>query len=62
MHILPIVELDDVPDLPADYAPSSWVLRVAAELERRMKLGQTLVLVKLYDPPTFRTVGPAEEL
>lgn len=62
MDILEVVELDDVPALPANYTPSVWVLMVAAELERRMKCGQKLVLVKLYDPPSFRTVGPAEEL
>lgn len=62
MDILEVVELDDVPALPPNYAPSAWVLRVAAELERRMKRGQKMVLVKLYDPPSFRTVGPAEEL
>ena len=60
MHILPVMELDELPELPADYVPSPWALRMAAELERRWKRGQKLVLVKLYDPPTFRTVGPPE--
>lgn len=57
MHILDVMELDAVPALPADYTPSSWALRVAAELERRMQRGQKLVLVGLYDHPTFRSVG-----
>lgn len=57
MHILEVVELDNVPELSDDYRPSTWVLRVAAELERRMKRGQKLVLVGLYDNPTFRSVG-----
>lgn len=57
MYILDVVELDDVPALPANYQPSLWALRLAAELERRMKCGQKLVLVGLYDRPTFRSVG-----
>lgn len=61
MDILDVVELNDVPDVPAAYTPSRWVLSVAAELERRMKLGQKLVLVKLYDPPKYRTVGPESD-
>lgn len=62
MDILDVVELDEVPDLPSGYVPTPWAIRMAAELERRWKRGQKLVLVKLYDPPTFRTVGPPETL
>lgn len=62
MHILEVMELEEVPPLPVDYVPSQWVLRVAAELERRMRLGQKMVLVGLYDRPSFRSVGRASTL
>lgn len=63
MHILPVVDLSDIPEPPADYQPTPWARRVAWALDwmRTRKRGKA-VLVHLEDEPRFREVGPSVSL
>lgn len=60
MDILPVMELESVPDLPQNYEPSRWALAVAAELERLWKSGRRTLLVRLSDNPSISVVGPGK--
>ncbi len=59
MDILPVMELDELPEVPADYVPSEWALAVAYQLEKFRRDRVPAVLVHLESIPRYRYVGPA---
>lgn len=60
MHILPVMVIEELPNIPTDYVPSKWALSVAWQLEKLHHDRVPAVLVHLEDVPRYRHVGAAK--